>query len=129
MLATDEDAVICDFAETYHVLDIRALDLHLAATLAAGLAPDSRIMRKMSGAALPINTMLQASCADSLAFLAWANSKDGADGKNRPQSLLAALTGQTAAGSDKNIKTFSSGAAFEAYRAMLLGKEREDHGY
>ena len=42
MLAADEDAVICDFAEVYHVLDLRALAPPLAATLAAGLPPDSR---------------------------------------------------------------------------------------
>jgi len=121
MLATDEDAVICDFAETYHVLDIEALDLKLAATLAAGLAPDSRIMRKMSGAPLPVSVMLQASCADSLAFLAWANSQNGVEGVNRPQSLLAALTGNNTA-STSDIMTFASGADFEAYRAQLLQK-------
>lgn len=128
MLATDEDAVICDFAETYHVLDIGALDLRLAATLAAGLAPDSRIMRKMSGAPLPVATLLQASCADSLAFLAWANSQDGADGKNRPQSLLAALTGQTAQPSGGNILTAATGAEFDALRAQLLEKARKHDG-
>lgn len=118
MLATDEDALICDFAETYHVLDFWALDLPLAATLAAGLAPDSRIMRKMTDTKLPTDTLLLASAVDSLAFIAWAHSEDGAKGKNHPQSVLAALTGKGKP--ESGIKTFATGAEFEAARARLL---------
>ena len=43
MLAADRDALICDLAETYHVLDLTALPVPLLATLAAGLRGDSRI--------------------------------------------------------------------------------------
>ena len=117
MLAKDEDAVICDFAETYHVLDYRALDLPLAATLAAGLAPDSRIMRKMSGATLPTATLLLASAVDNLAFLAWAQTEDGQKNVNRPKSILAALTGET---KKPETLSFASAAEFEARRAKIL---------
>ena len=128
MLATDEDAVICDFAETYHVLDIGALDLQLAATLAAGLAPDSRIVRKMSGISpIPVGVLL-ARIFDELALLRWLNSKDGADGVNPPQSLLAALTGQTAEPSGGSILTAATGAEFDALRAQLLEKARTHDG-
>lgn len=120
MLATDEDAVICDFAETYHVLDIGALDLPLAATLAAGLAPDSRIMRKISGAKLPTSTWLIAAAVDNLAMLRWLNSADGANNRNRPQSILADLLGESQGASD--TLSFSSPAEFEAYRAKLIGE-------
>ena len=37
MLALDEDAFICDMAQTYHVYDIRSLPLPYLATLASGL--------------------------------------------------------------------------------------------
>lgn len=128
MLATDEDAVICDFAETYHVLDIGALDLQLAATLAAGLAPDSRIMRRMRGISpIPFGELLVMIC-DELALLRWLNSSDSAEGKNRPQSLLAALTGQTAKPSGGNILTAATGAEFDALRAQLLEKARDQDG-
>lgn len=43
MILTDEDALICDLAETYHVLDYRALPLKTAAALASGLRADARI--------------------------------------------------------------------------------------
>lgn len=43
MIATDEDALICDLAETYHVFDYRGLPLKTAAALASGLRNDARI--------------------------------------------------------------------------------------
>lgn len=48
MLATDRDALICDLAETYRVLDYRALPVELLATLAAGLRQDARIWQKIA---------------------------------------------------------------------------------
>lgn len=114
MLATDEDALICDFAEVYHVLDYRALDLSLAATLAAGLAPDSRSMRALSGAKVPTALLLLASIADSAAFLAWAQTEDAAKNRNRPQSLVQAMTGKAPEEEAKKIKTFRSGDDFLA---------------
>lgn len=128
MLATDEDAVICDFAETYHVLDYRALDLPLAATLAAGLAPDSRIMRKLRGEKPMSTTVLLAAAVDNLAVLRWLNSADGAKNINYPQSILADLTGEAKKTASGNIKTFATGADFDAYRAKLLQKVSENHG-
>lgn len=47
MILTDEDALICDFAETYNVLDYRALPLRTAATLASGLRADARIFESL----------------------------------------------------------------------------------
>lgn len=123
MLATDEDAVICDFAETYHVLDFRALDLPLAATLAAGLAPDSRIMRKISGTKIKTDTWLLAAAVDNLAILRWLNSADGANNRNRPESVLASLIGEKRA---RETMSFASAADFEAYRAKLI--EETNHG-
>ena len=47
MIDLDEDALICDFAETYHIYDYRSLPASMAATLAVGLRDDSRIKRKI----------------------------------------------------------------------------------
>lgn len=112
MLATDEDAVICDFAETYHVLDPGALDLQLAATLAAGLAPHSRIMRKLAGTKAEDPLLLAALATDQLALIRWLQTKDGVDGKNQPKSVLAMLTSDARPAEPAGI-TFSSPAEFE----------------
>ena len=47
MIATDEDSLICDLAQYYHVFDYRSMTVESVATLAAGLPEDSRIMRKL----------------------------------------------------------------------------------
>lgn len=94
MIRADEDALVCDMAETYRVFDWRALPLRLAATLAAGLPGDSRSMRKLAGTEYSTQTLLLASAVDNLALLVWLNSSDGQKGVNRPKSIVAALTGQ-----------------------------------
>lgn len=48
MIVTDEDSLICDLAETYHVFNYRELPVKLLATLSVGLRADSRIKLKIS---------------------------------------------------------------------------------
>ena len=117
MVGLDEGALTCDFAETYHVLDWRALPARTAATLAMGLGPDSRIMQKISGARVPFDTLLLAAIADTVRILAWMQTKDGARGRNRPDSILDRLTG-TARTSE--TAGFDSPEAVDAWRASIL---------
>lgn len=122
MIAADEDALICDFAETYHVYDYRRLPLRYAATLASGLRANSRIKMKKAGLRMPMDTLLNAAAVDALNFLVWSKSKDGAKGRNRPASIFAKLMND-----EKNdVMAFDSGAAFEAARERILngGKDR-----
>lgn len=91
MLNLDETALICDMAETYRVTDWQALPVQTAAALAAGLREDSRIKMKLSGLPADRMTLLEAVIADRLTFLAWAQTKDGAEGRNRPESILAKI--------------------------------------
>ena len=116
MIAKNEDALICDFAETYHILDYRALPARQAARLACGLRQSSRIMQALSGAPADLETVLLALIADAARILVWQNTKDGVKGQNQPKSLLAILRGdvQTGAG-------FDSAEAFEAWRASMIG--------
>lgn len=92
MLARSEDALICDFAETYHVYDWRALPIRTAATLARGLRDDSRIKMLISGTRYKTETMLLAGIADRLSILAWQRTKDGQKGRNRPRMLIDEMT-------------------------------------
>lgn len=91
MINTDEDALFCDFAETYHVFDYTALPPITAARLASGLRDTSRIRIKMSGTDITLNTSLLAAAVDALALLVWQNTKDGIKGTNRPKSVLSVL--------------------------------------
>ena len=110
MLATDADAVVCDFAETYHILNMRALPLRLAATLAFGLRDDSRIRLKLGGSRVNADTMLSAIIADRLGMLVWFQTEDGRKNRRRPKSLAAKLS--SAENDTENVIGYDSGEDF-----------------
>lgn len=119
MIATDEGALRCDFAETYHILDHRALPARQAALFACGLPEGSRIVRKISGAKAPPETLLLALIADALRVLIWQNTEDGHKGRNVPRSILDQLAGEKA-GSGLG---FESAEEFDAWRASMMNGE------
>lgn len=118
MVAECEDELVCDFAETYHVLNWRALRPILAATLAGGLSESSRVMRKLRGDGVSLDTMLRAAILDQLRIANWHRTKDGMAGKNVPKSVLSALMGKTPTKS-KKMKGFASPEDFEAWRSQF----------
>lgn len=69
MIKLDEDALICDFAETYHIFDYKALSPCLAATLAVGLREDSRVKMQVLKRKAQVNTILLAGIVDRLSVL------------------------------------------------------------
>ena len=117
MIATDEAALRCDFAETYHVLDYRALPARQAALFACGLPPGSRIMRKLSGVSATPEQLLLAVIADAVRILAWQNTKDGLEGRNIPVSILDQLRN---GGEPAESVGFDSPEEFEAWRDSLM---------
>ena len=126
MLATDRDALVCDLAETYHIMDMAALPVPLLATLAAGLRGDSRIRIAMAGETTTTGELLQAAMVDRMTTLCWMQSKDGAHGRNRPPSVLAALAGKGKKAKQPHEKpvAYDTPADFERARAALLKKAR-----
>ena len=117
MLRTDEDALICDFAETYHVLDWRELPTGLAATLAVGLPDGSRIKRLIGSQKLTLEQQLFAVIADRLGILAWQNTIDGQKGRNAPKSILDELQGNNSG----NTAGFDSADDFMAAWSRRVG--------
>ena len=111
MVADDEDSLICDFAQYYHVLSWRALPLSLSATLAAGLPPESRCMQKLSGLNCSPELLFMARISDDLHRWLWWHSKEGQDGTNQPVSLLDQLFGRK---KERMCRGFESGEAFMA---------------
>ena len=120
MLAADRDALICDLAETYHVLDMTALPV---APLAAGLRGDSRIRLAMSGERVTNAEMLQAAMLDRLTTLCWMQSRDGAHGRRRPPSVLDAISGKEEQSDSKPV-AYNTPADFERARARIIKRER-----
>ena len=122
MISVDEGALICDFAETYHILDYRALPVSLAATLACGLGDNSRIKRKMNNQRISLDTMLLAMAVDRLAIIAWMWSEDAKKGNNRPKSILEQLTTDVEVKAPSDVNLYASGEDFMKARAALIEK-------
>jgi hypothetical protein len=115
MLNLDEDAVICDLAETYQVYDWRSLPLHLVATFVCGLGQNSRIKRKLSNEEYTTEELLLMNISDCLSLLVWQNTKDGQKGKNMPKLFTEMLNEKKEA-----TLTFDTPEEFEARRKALL---------
>jgi len=109
MISTDEDAVICDFAEVYHIYDYRSLPVTYAATLACGLRDGSRTAMAMSGMKHSIELAVSAMSLDYLALLWWAKTEDGQNNRNKPKSVFNMLFGEP---ERKEIQTFVDGDDF-----------------
>ena len=122
MIATDEDALICDLAETYSIYDYRRLPLRMVAVFSFGLKDDSRIKMKLNGMEVPFETMLLASAVDRLSTLVWQQTKDGMDGKNYPLSIVAMITNAQTNKENSNVTSFATGEDFMKERERLLKK-------
>lgn len=118
MLSADEDALICDLAETYGIFDYRALPARTLATLAVGLREDSRIKMHLIGAKVPRKDLLLAAIVDRLSLLVWFNTEDGRNGVNRPPSVLGSIFGNESA---DNVEAFETADAYEAEWARITG--------
>ena len=79
MLNLDEDALICDLAETYHILDYRSHPVKLVAALSAGLRDDSRIKMRYFGVPASQNTLLLATIADRVELFRYGFSDKKTD--------------------------------------------------
>lgn len=123
MIALDEDALICDLAETYQIYDYKQLPLTQVAVFAYGLRDDSRIKQIMSNQIVPLETTLLASIVDRLSLSLWLQTKDGQKGVNRPASIADQLIKRDKSENDeKDYLVFESGEDFENYRKALLAK-------
>lgn len=97
MLSMGEDILKCDMAETYHLYIVDWYDppfpISYLADLAQGLSEDSRIKRKIINKKLTLAESLQAIMIDKLSILIWQKTKDGAKGRNIPESVYRKLEG------------------------------------
>lgn len=125
MIAADQDALICDLAETYGIFDFRALPVTLLATLSVGLRADSRIKMRMSGVKVTRTEMMLAASLDRLSMLWWAQTESGHHNVNRPKSILSILLGEEQ--SESQVVAFESGDDFEDTWEKITGV-RHGHG-
>lgn len=119
MISVDEDALVCDLAETYQIYDYKQLPASMVAVFSCGLRETSRIKMKLSGQKIPLDTLLLAGISDNLRLLLWTKTKDGQKNVNRPESILHKLFENNPREKEEII--FDSGEDFEKMRQQLLG--------
>ncbi len=111
MVRTDEESLICDFAETYGIYDYRSLPASRAAILSVGLRENSRIKMKMNNERIPRDMFLQAVIADRLGLICYGLS-DGSAAK--PASILNMMLGTDEVGkAPDNVCVFNSPEEFK----------------
>ncbi len=113
--------MICDFAETYHIFDYRAIPARLVAKLAVGLKNSSRIKIKVSGLLVAPDTFLLASIFDVVNLLLWSKTEDGDKGRNRPTRISTNMLSEVRNENTSSQETliFNSAEEYEAARAKL----------
>ena len=122
MVALDEDALICDLAETYGVFDYRSLPVKLVATFAVGLRDTSRIKTKLNGLERPLDEYMLAAIYDVVNWIRWSKTKDAENGSNMPGRILDIFFGNTddQTGVDE-YELYDSPEAYEQARNELIG--------
>lgn len=120
----DEDALFCDFAQYYGILNYRDYSVATQAVLALGLPEDSRIMSALRGSTVSTDTMLLAGILDQLRIQAWSRSKAAKNKQGRPKSILAALIDHPKK-KENDIVAFESGDDFKRYRESILKGYRD----
>lgn len=124
MINENEDALICDLAETYHIYDYRSLPARTVATLAVGLRNDSRIKMHLSGEPLTFEQLMMVKIYDLLNWLAWTKTKKAEKGHGMPERLEDRIRKSTREKSD--VVEFDSGEEFKRARDRMI--KRIDHG-
>ena len=119
MIEIDEDALICDLAETYNIYDYKQLPLTKVAVFSLGLREKSRIMMRLSEQKVSLETLVLAGISDKLGLLLWSKTKDGEKGRNKPKSLVESM--QSIKPQEKEELSFYSGEDFEKARKEIIG--------
>lgn len=112
MMSKFPDELACDMAETYGIFDIKRVPVQLLATLAVGLRDDSRVKRAASNTEYSDEIILLASIADSLRWIVWSKTEDGANNRNRPASIMEYYAKQSRPESESEFETFESPEEF-----------------
>ncbi len=117
MRAIYKDALICDFAQYYHLYSFDAVSIETAAILACGLPQESRTIRKLTGQRFSTEIILQIGVLDAIKSLEYAYVSAHSKRKlQKPQSLMKMMNRQD----ENDIKSFRSGEDFERERERLL---------
>ena len=114
IIANGEDDFVCDMAETYGILNYQELSPSLVATLCLGLPNDSRTKMRIAKQKYSLTEMLLFLIVDGLNIQIWQKTKDGAKGRNKPESLFKKMLGLDKKAKDE-LESFTDVDDFEKW--------------
>lgn len=119
MINLDEDALICDLAETYHIYNYKSLPVFTVATFASGLRDDSRIKLKMNKQRVSNTDLLLSVIADRLGLIvAFIN------GQPMEEFFVDSVFEDLhIPKKESDVKQFYTAEEFETARAKFIKKE------
>lgn len=118
MRASDEDALICDFAQFYGITDYRSIDIRTAAVLACGLPPESRTVRRLTGQTYNLEEHLLMLVIDNLSALVWLN---GSRKGKKPTPIRKLLENSKNKDNNNQTQAYLNAEAFEKARSTIIG--------
>ena len=111
MINLDEEALICDLAETYQIYEYKQLPVRMVAVFSCGLKEDQLVS---------FETMLLAGIYDRLSLLLWSKTKDAEKGKNMPKAVSDELDLSPRKTKQADTSLFNSSEDFEQRRKELI---------
>ena len=123
MLDLDEEALICDLAETYGIYDYKSMPLRLISTLASGLRADSRIMLRISKDPEPrdVEVTILGAIADRLAYISYILLKAMKADPEVPVPIIKAILGMDKKQSNEEALTFNTSEELDRELKRLRG--------
>ncbi|HFU6522659.1 MAG: DUF5361 domain-containing protein [Enterococcus hirae] len=122
MINLDEEALICDLAETYQIYDYRQLPVSKVAVFSCGLRENSRIKMKLNNQSVSFETLLLTGISDKLSVLLWSKTKDAEKGKNLPKMITDEFIPYTNERNKLDTSIFDSSEDFEQRRNELINQ-------
>lgn len=118
MISLDEDALICDLAETYGIYDYRSLPVSQVATFSVGLRDNSRIKSKIRGETISTDTLLLGMIYDNISKVLVALGAI----EEINTYITDILLGKEKKEKKKKYKSFDTPASFEEERRRIIGE-------
>lgn len=105
--------MICDLAETYHILNYQELSPDLVSTLVLGLHDNSRVKTHISNTKLTFEQTMLVKIFDCLEYLCWTKTEAAQKNRNRPVPLLEKLLNPPK--EKEELMSFSTPEEYEEY--------------
>ena len=117
--------MICDLVQYYNIYNYEQLAFNKLAVFVFGLPENSRLMKKLSGLKVDLNTVIIAGIFDRLSLLLY--SLAGSKKNKRPEALTDSLLGKEKT-KKKRPNGYVSGKEFEKRRQEILKRIGKNNG-